>query len=53
LLELSAGFDPEFTGRENVYFQGSLLGITNAQMHSRLDEIVAFAEIGEFIDQPV
>jgi lipopolysaccharide transport system ATP-binding protein len=53
LLELGAGFNPEFTGRENVYFQGALLGFTAAQMDERFDEIAAFADIGEFIDQPV
>lgn len=53
LLELGAGFNPEFTGTENVYFQGALMGFTKAQMDERFDEIAAFAEIGEFIDQPV
>ncbi|MBU1979571.1 MAG: ABC transporter ATP-binding protein, partial [Gammaproteobacteria bacterium] len=53
LLELGAGFNPEFTGRENVYFQGAVLGFTEAQMDERLDDIAAFADIGEFIDQPV
>jgi lipopolysaccharide transport system ATP-binding protein len=53
LLELGAGFNPEFTGRENVYFQGALMGFTQAQMDARFDEITTFADIGEFIDQPV
>lgn len=53
LLELGAGFNPEFTGRENVYFQGALMGFTKAQMDERFDEIAVFADIGEFIDQPV
>jgi len=53
LLELGAGFNPEFTGRENVYFQGILLGFTEAQMNDRFDDIAAFADIGDFIDQPV
>lgn len=53
LLELGAGFNPEFTGRENVYFQGALMGFTQAQMETRFDDIAAFADIGEFIDQPV
>lgn len=53
LLELGAGFNPEFTGRENVYFQGSLMGITKAKMDKRFDDIATFADIGEFIDQPV
>lgn len=53
LLELGAGFNPEFTGRENVYFQGALQGFTPTQIDARFDEIAAFADIGEFIDQPV
>ena len=53
LLELGAGFNPEFTGRENVFFQGTLMGLTFAQMEERIDEIAAFADIGAFIDQPV
>lgn len=53
LLELGAGFNPEFTGRENVYFQGAIMGIPKEEMDTRFDEIVAFADIGEFIDQPV
>jgi ABC-type polysaccharide/polyol phosphate transport system ATPase subunit len=53
LLELGAGFNPEFTGRENVYFQGVLMGLTKAEMDERFDDITAFADIGEFIDQPV
>jgi lipopolysaccharide transport system ATP-binding protein len=53
LLELGAGFNPEFTGRENVYFQGALMGYTRSEMEKRLDEIISFADIGDFIDQPV
>jgi lipopolysaccharide transport system ATP-binding protein len=53
LLELGSGFNPEFTGRENVFFQGTLMGLSNAQMAERFDDITAFADIGEFIDQPV
>jgi ABC-type polysaccharide/polyol phosphate transport system ATPase subunit len=53
LLELGAGFNPEFTGRENVYFHGALTGLTKQAMNARFDDIVAFADIGEFIDQPV
>lgn len=53
LLELGAGFNPEFTGRENVYFQGAVMGIPKKQMDAKFDCIVAFADIGEFIDQPV
>lgn len=53
LLELGAGFDPEFTGRENVMLSASLYGMTEAQIAERFDDIAAFADIGEFIDQPV
>lgn len=53
LLELGAGFNPEFTGRDNVYMNGALLGITRDEMERRLPEIESFADIGEFIDQPV
>jgi lipopolysaccharide transport system ATP-binding protein len=53
LLELGAGFNPEFTGLENVYLNGTVLGLTRAQIAERLDKILAFAEIGEFIDRPV
>jgi len=53
LLELGAGFNPEFTGRENIYFSGVLAGISRADMSLRYEEIVAFADIGEFVEQPV
>lgn len=53
LLELGAGFNSEFTGRENVYLNGSILGLSKDEIDSRFDEITAFADIGEFIDQPV
>ncbi len=53
LLELGSGFDPEFTGRENVYINAAVLGLSNEEIDSRFDEIAAFADIGEFIDQPV
>ena len=53
LLELGAGFNPEFTGRENVYFQGAVMGFSKAEMNARFDAIAAFADIGEFIDQQV
>jgi lipopolysaccharide transport system ATP-binding protein len=52
LLELGSGFNPEFTGGENVFINGAILGIPRAEMQRRFDEIVAFAEIDEFIDQP-
>lgn len=53
LLELGSGFNPDFTGRENVYMSASILGLTRAEISAKYDEIVAFAEIGDFIDQPV
>ena len=53
LLELGSGFNPEFTGRENVYLNASLLGLTRKQTDARFEEIAGFAEIGQFIDQPV
>ena len=53
LLELGAGFNPEFSGRDNVYLNGSILGLTTRQIDQRYHDIEAFAEIGEFIDQPV
>ncbi len=53
LLELGAGFNPEFSGRENIYLSGLLLGLSRQEMDDRLEEIVAFADIGEFVDQPV
>ncbi|MBC8784542.1 ABC transporter ATP-binding protein [Pseudomonas fluorescens] len=53
LLELGAGFNPEFTGRENVYMNGAILGLTEDQVDARFEEIAAFADIGDFIEQPV
>ena len=53
LLELGAGFNPEFTGRENVYLNASLLGLTHEQIDSRFDQIAGFADIGDFIESPV
>ena len=53
LLELGAGFNPEFTGRQNVYMNGALMGFNREEMEQRFPDIEAFAEIGEFIDQPV
>jgi lipopolysaccharide transport system ATP-binding protein len=53
LLELGAGFNPEFTGHDNVFINGAILGMTQKQMEKRYDEIVKFADIGEFLDQPV
>lgn len=53
LLELGAGFNPDFTGRENVYLNAAILGFTRQQVDARIDDIAAFAEIGDFLDQPV
>lgn len=53
LLELGAGFNPEFTGRENVFLNATVLGLTHAEIVEKFDEIAAFADIGDFIDQPV
>ena len=53
LLELGAGFNPEFTGLENVYLNASILGFTREQIDARIDDIAGYAEIGEFLDQPV
>lgn len=53
LLELGAGFNPEFTGRQNVFINGSILGLTEDEIRSRFDRIESFADIGDFMDQPV
>ncbi len=53
LLELGSGFNPEYTGRENIFLNGSVLGFSRAAMMHRYPEILAFADIGEFVDQPV
>jgi lipopolysaccharide transport system ATP-binding protein len=53
LLELGSGFNPEFTGRDNVYLNGAILGFSKKEMDARFREIEAFAEIGEFIERPV
>jgi lipopolysaccharide transport system ATP-binding protein len=53
LLELGAGFNPEFTGRENVFLNATVLGLKHAEIVEKFDEIAAFADIGDFIDQPV
>ena len=53
LLQLGAGFNPEFTGRENVYVNGIVLGSTRGQINERFDEIIEFADIGDFINHPV
>lgn len=53
LLELTSGFDPEFTGRENIYLKGQILGIKDSEIKKMEKEIVDFAELEEYIDQPV
>ncbi|MEO5360385.1 MAG: ABC transporter ATP-binding protein [Nitrospirota bacterium] len=53
LLELGAGFNPELTGIENIYFNGTIMGYSRTEIDERLGEIIAFADIGEFIHQPV
>jgi len=53
LLELGAGFNPEYTGIENIYLQGTLMGYAHEEMETKIDEILAFADIGDFVHQPV
>lgn len=53
LLELGSGFNPEFSGLENVFLNGALLGLSQAEMEQKLDAILSFADIGSFIDQPI
>lgn len=53
LLELGSGFNPEFTGRENIYLNGAILGLTKEQVDGYFDSIASFADIGKFLDRPV
>ena len=53
LLELGAGFHPDFSGRENIYFNASIFGLTKKQIDERLEEIIEFSELRDFIDNPV
>ncbi len=53
LLELGAGFHPDFTGRENIYFNASIFGLTAAEIDKRIDTIIEFSELGDYIDSPV
>ena len=53
LLELGAGFNPEYTGIENIYLQGTLMGYSHEEMEAKIDDILAFADIGDFVYQPV
>lgn len=53
LLELGAGFHPDFTGRENIYFNASIFGLTRKEIENRIDDIISFSELEEFIDNPI
>lgn len=53
LLELGAGFHPDFTGRENIYFNASIFGLTRKEIDKRIDDIIEFSELNDFIDNPV
>jgi lipopolysaccharide transport system ATP-binding protein len=53
LIDISLGIDPEATGRENIYLRGGLLGMSKAQIASRIDEIIEFSELGDFVDMPL
>ena len=53
LIEVGAGFHPDLTGRENIYLNGTILGMTKKEIGARFDEIVAFSELEDFIDTPV
>ncbi len=53
LLELGAGFHPDFTGRENIYFNAAIFGLTKKEIDERLESIIEFSELGDFIDSPV
>lgn len=53
LLELGAGFHDDFTGRENIYFNASIFGLTKSEIDAKIDEIIEFSELGDFIDNPV
>ena len=52
-IELGAGFHPDFSGRENIYFNGAVLGLSKSEISQRLDDIISFSELSKFIDSPV
>ena len=53
LLELGAGFHPDFTGRENIYFNAAVFGLSQKEIEERMDDIISFSELGKFIDEPI
>ena len=53
LLELGAGFHPDFTGRENIYFNASIFGLTKEEIDAKINDIIEFSELGEYIDSPI
>ena len=53
LLELGAGFHPDFTGRENIYFNASIFGLSKPEIEKRIEEVIEFSELGDFIDSPI
>lgn len=53
LIDILIGIDPEATGRENIYFRGGLLGLSKAEIRNRMDEIIDFSELGDFVDMPL
>lgn len=53
LLELGAGFHPDFSGRENIYFNASIFGLTKKEINDRVEDIIKFSELGDFIDNPI
>ena len=52
-MELGAGFHPDFTGRKNIYFNAAVFGLTRKEIEKRVDDIIEFSELGDFIDNPI